>query len=204
MTIMASPLFIFYLIISGNYLAQLFGCKVQYILSHSQLMKHIMGFLTMTFFVVFSDSTMGLQRDTGVKLMYALMLYVWFVLSTKTHWVFTGLLMLILGVIYIMQVYKSDIDEKNKSGEMQGRSDMLVKWEKRLQVMAMVVTAIGFLVYVGDKSIEYGDNWSWYEFFKGEVSCKHEHVKHMTDFAFTNEYGRNLFQRVSDGVNKII
>ena len=43
-------IFIFTLIISGNFLAQLFPCNIQKLLSNNILVKHLFGFLTLFFF----------------------------------------------------------------------------------------------------------------------------------------------------------
>ena len=48
----ANALLIFILILSGNYLDDLFPCKVQYLIRNNLLMKHLVGFMILYFLTV--------------------------------------------------------------------------------------------------------------------------------------------------------
>ena len=48
-------IFIFFLIISANFLAELFPCRLQYILRNNMVIKHLFGLFSMIFFVVLSS-----------------------------------------------------------------------------------------------------------------------------------------------------
>jgi len=37
---------------------------------------------------------------------------------------------------------------------------------------SIIITFVGFLVYLGRKSVEYEKNWSWFSFFEGSIHCK--------------------------------
>ena len=49
-------LFVLYLIIAGNYLGELFGCKTQKMFQENMYFKHIIGFMTLYFFVLFTST----------------------------------------------------------------------------------------------------------------------------------------------------
>ena len=49
-------IFIFILIVSANFLAETFPCKLQYQLRNNMLLKHTFGYFTMIFFVVLSSN----------------------------------------------------------------------------------------------------------------------------------------------------
>ena len=51
-----NTLFIIYLLISCNFLANLFSCNLQQLLSENMYVKHIFGFLTMLFCIIYVDS----------------------------------------------------------------------------------------------------------------------------------------------------
>ena len=48
----AMAIFIFLLIISGNYLGNLFPCKVQEQFENNIYLKHFLGYFTLLFFVI--------------------------------------------------------------------------------------------------------------------------------------------------------
>jgi hypothetical protein len=48
-------IFIFILIVSANFLAEIFPCRLQHLLRSNMLVKHIFGLFTMIFFVVLSS-----------------------------------------------------------------------------------------------------------------------------------------------------
>jgi len=106
-TPLSTGLFVFYLIIAGNYLAELFGCKIQYILGNYQLVKHVMGFMTMFFFVSLSQKEFS-KKSPSMKLLYTALTYAWFLVSIRTNYVFTLILIIMVGSIYILGVIRDD------------------------------------------------------------------------------------------------
>ena len=50
---MSKQLFFFILIISGNYLGELFTCGTQRLFQNNMYIKHLLGLMTMYFFVTF-------------------------------------------------------------------------------------------------------------------------------------------------------
>ena len=76
-------IFIFFLIISANFLAELFPCRLQYILRNNMVIKHLFGLFTMIFFVVLSS---GIKNKNILKIMLtAFVLYIIFILITKCN-----------------------------------------------------------------------------------------------------------------------
>ena len=49
-------IFIFILIVSANFLAEVFPCRIQHLLRNNMLVKHMFGLFTMIFFVVLSSN----------------------------------------------------------------------------------------------------------------------------------------------------
>ena len=73
-------IFILVLIISANFLAQLFPCRLQQVFNESMFTKHLFGFFTMIFFVVLSAP----MEDKSLKIVIpkAFTLYILFRLLT--------------------------------------------------------------------------------------------------------------------------
>ena len=45
---------LFVLIVSGNFIAELLPCRIQYRMQNDMKLKHFIGFLTLSFFVILS------------------------------------------------------------------------------------------------------------------------------------------------------
>ena len=87
-------IFIFFLIISSNYLGELFPCRIQKLLSSNMLFKHLFGFFTLSFFVVLTDKTATSERFKYV-ISRSFMIYCIFLVFVKTHIHFFGFALLI-------------------------------------------------------------------------------------------------------------
>lgn len=163
---MIDSIFILYLIISANFLAQLFPCKLRHMLTTNMLVKHVFSFMTMLFFVVSANNTTtfsALIRNTFI-------LYIWFVLTTKMHAVCVIIFLVISGLYYILQLYKN-----NKILSSEETSHVMVQNIEYLQrilfVSLIMLTIIGVTFYVFDKKKEYGDHFSLFK-----IECNNDNV----------------------------
>lgn len=166
-------LFVLYLIISGNYLGQLLSCKVQKHFQNNMIIKHLLGFMTLYFFVIFagnSDQPIWTQMNTTI------ILYLWFILTTRTDIRYTIVILLSLLGIYIIDSqikwYKSLYkDDKNKPKNYHKIIKIFEYAYNGMFLVAVAATLIGFAVYLGEKRFEYEKNWSWKKFFIGKPLC---------------------------------
>lgn len=167
------------LIVSANFLAETFPCRVQYLLKNNMIAKHIFGLLTMVFFVVLavSDTSQDYFHHIFIE---GILLYLVFILMTKTSTGFFFAIMLLLAVIYLLHLYdkKQDtnqmIDEKQKSSSSRSssRSSRISKVSDILYYLTYILLGIGVLTYIGEKKIEYGKRFSYIYFFLGKPTCK--------------------------------
>ncbi len=108
-------IFIFVLVVSGNYLGELFPCQVQRIFSESMLIKHSLGVMTLLFFVVLTIPEMEEQEN---MLGYTGLVYLWFIMMAKCYYTIWFMVFGIVGVIYLLQMYqrtlKEETDENKK------------------------------------------------------------------------------------------
>ena len=160
-----SFLFILYLVISSNFLAQTFNCRVQQLFMSSMLVKHILGFMTLVFFVIIASVSDSISFIN--TFLISLGVYMWFIASTRLHLTTWLLLITTLGVIYILDMYqkKTDTVDPKKDEEIQYA-------KKILSVFALLVTIIGILLYAGEKRIEYGSDFKLLTFILGKPICR--------------------------------
>lgn len=159
-------IFIFYLIITSNFFVPLLPCRAQSAISESIVLRHLFGFLTMTFFVVLANNKETLPFSKIIALSFGL--YAWFMISTRLRFDIWLLLITILGSMYILKIYK-DNEHEGITDKHKENVEMI---EKILFYVALGVTVLGATLYIGEKKIEYGDSFKYGRFFFGQVQCK--------------------------------
>ena len=187
-------IFTFVLIVSGNYLGELFPCKVQQMFSESMLIKHFLGYLTLVFFVVLTVPE--LSKSNNMLLSSAFM-YVAFLFASKTQYTFWFAIFGVTGIIYLLYTYKKNLlNKETPVEEMTDEADneMSVKETnesavnnsivKHIDIANNVLTgvigvlaSVGFLAYMGEKKFEYGKKFSYMQFFLGKPSCRQNKLK---------------------------
>lgn len=159
-------IFLFYLIITSNYFVPLLPCRAQSAATNSMLLRHTFGFLTMTFFVVLANANAPLPFSKIIKL--SLGLYIWFMISTRINFNMWSILVCILAIMYVLKVYKENSDEKLTDNQ----KDIIENTESILFFTAIAITGLGFLIYLGEKKLEYGKKFDIGKFIVGSTECK--------------------------------
>ena len=99
-------IFIFLLIFFGNYLGNLFPCRIQDSFENNMYAKHFLGYFTLLFFVLF---TMDEQvRNVNYILLGSLILYITFLLLSSTI-LYLVFYFIIASIIYIFELKKENI-----------------------------------------------------------------------------------------------
>ena len=168
-------IFLFVLILSGNYLGELFPCKVQAIFNNNMYVKHTLGFLTLLFFVALTIPEVK-ERDNFLG--HTSLIYLWFIFMAKCYYTIWFIVFGLVGVLYVLQMYKSDKEKKEEGVEgFSNDIEMLNRVERILIVGSLVMTVMGFLVYMGAKKMEYGREFRYLTFMFGMPSCRGESPK---------------------------
>lgn len=189
--------FILFLIISSNYIGELFPCRIQDVLMGNVIMKHFVAFLTLLFFVLIVEPSMNMKFK---ELIYnsTMMYLVFLVLINNSHSFFVASI-IILGVLYIIHLNKVEIrttlskdtgnegeEGKEQEGKEEGKEDgavikhsekMLSMFEQMSNILTYLfagVVSLGFIIYMGEKKIEYGKTFSYLTFIFGKPSCRNE------------------------------
>ena len=164
-------LLFFYLIIAGNYIGELFQCKVIKLLNNNIYIKHLVAIISLYFFVVLADANIYPVLKPRHIVTVTLFLYMWFLITSKVD-PYTWLLQIFaLFIIVVSQYYKnSEMDKVSK--EKSRKINRFVSILQNLLIGVLVITTIyGFLIYLGGKKLEYKKNFSFKEFFF-KLNCK--------------------------------
>lgn len=157
----------FYMIICANYLKELFGCQLQDILSNSMVSKHILGFILLVFLVVQvhpENTHLKLPQILGISVS----VYVWFLFTTKVHYLFTLATIIILLSIHIIDSAKM----RNIADENHAKVVHFTRIQTTLIVIAVVSNAIGFGMYWVEKRKEYKGAFNVVDFMLGKPKCR--------------------------------
>jgi hypothetical protein len=184
-------LFILYLTVSGNFIAELFGCKIQQSFTENMYMKHLLGIMTLYFFVIFAGGATTLSFSEQLK--SVVILYTWFILTTKTKVNFTIVILLAFMGIYITQSQIKYYEEINDNNEHDERIKMLNMIYNALFVIAVLATLFGFTIYLGEKRYEYEHDWDWVKFVLGKPKCKFTVEGEHTDKTYLDYLAKGLF-----------
>ena len=167
--------FIFILIVSANFLAETFPCRMQYLLRSNMLVKHLFGFFTMIFFVVLSS---GIKGQNIFKIVQSsFLLYILFILISKSQIYIFYIILLFLCITYIINIIKEEEKENLKKDEKIDKliNEKINNYEYTiyvLYILIIILTIIGVILYIGEKKIEYKNTFSYITFFFGKPSCK--------------------------------
>lgn len=185
-------IFIFILIISANFLAEIFPCRLQDALRNNMYLKHLFGLFTMIFFVVFSSSGTN-DKNIFTIVGSSLLLYILFILITKCQIYMFFIILLFLGITYIISIIKQQEIENSKKGsdEEPSTKEKDNIYDTILFVLYIVIlgfTFIGVIMYMGEKKIEYKKHFNYITFFIGKSICKGKSPKVNMIESFKNAF----------------
>ena len=130
--------------------------------------KHFFGFTTMLFCIIFVDPSIQKEYKYAEGFIYAIIFYVWFWATTKTHIYVTLIIIIFFLIIYVLQLHKNTLDqEKNKDDISQ-----LSKFQYIFAIIAFIITILGFIHYYFLKLDEYKEDFNTYNFLVGVDTCK--------------------------------
>tara|TARA_R110002020_G_scaffold36891_5_gene110869 strand:+ start:3039 stop:3659 length:621 start_codon:yes stop_codon:yes gene_type:complete len=174
-------IFVFVLIVSGNFLAELFPCQVQRIFSNNMIVKHLFGFMTLLFFVVL---TIPEIKDQKNMIGYTSIVYLWFIMMAKCYYTLWFVVFGLVGLIYLLQMYERHMN-KNTDGETNNETEdetenkeinekklMIEKGKRVLTISVVGSTILGFLMYMGAKKMEYKKSFNYFTFLFGKPRCR--------------------------------
>ena len=162
-----SGLFVLYLIVSGNFVGELFSCDLQQIMTENYLVKHLLGFATLFFFVnmVSSDIHWPKPIIAGISLA----MYLLFIISNRSSATTQLINIGLLFAIFVMHMVATDM----KDDEDQEMKKRITTAQWAVAIGIVVLTLYGHILYIGKKRIEFRGQFSYFKLFKGTV-CRNQ------------------------------
>lgn len=168
-----------------------FSCHVQDIVNDNLFAKHGLNILAVFFLLVlFTRST---PMAPWFLIAATFVMYAFFMVITKCQYMFLGGFLLCMFVVFYLEAQKS----YEVSKDPQNTDAIKKKYEKPqivLHAISLVLVFIGFLVYLGQHSREYKNNWNWLTFWLGVSKCSGNGVPGKP---------KSLLGDVSDGLKRL-
>jgi hypothetical protein len=148
---LSDNLLILYFVLAGRFLTPLFPTNTSAFLADSALMRHILGFATVGIFCIAGKSALDDIMPMGTLLATTVVIYFWFLIASKMTANWWILLSLLFVALYFIDVYEEDA----------GIQKDLVTVKQVILGLSVVITAIGFVIYVGEKKLDYKSKFSY-------------------------------------------
>lgn len=188
----AMAIFIFLLIISGNYLGNLFPCQVQYQFENNMYLKHFLGFFTLLFFVIltlpekYDDEGNKIPefRYLGEIVKICLFLYMFFLILSKTPYYVWLIVFILTSIVYLLELKKTDFIKENIDDESESDKEketnlfgikniaQINNIQNKLTFFGLIISIFGFLIYMGEKKYENKGKFSYLKFVFGSTKCR--------------------------------
>lgn len=182
-----SKLSIFFLIVAGNFILDIFSCSLRNFLNEYMIIKHILGIFIMLFFVGLVLDELTLEQ----KIYQSVFLYLWFILIMRSPLIITLSVITIIITIFIINLHiidlKSNVKEikQNEKQEITGTIHEIQKIDKEklnknqetadfysnintiLFKIAITLTIIGCVIYIFVLKRNLGNKFSIYKYIIG-------------------------------------
>ena len=187
----AMAIFIFLLIISGNYLGNLFPCQVQYQFENNMYLKHFLGFFTLLFFVILTlpekydeeGNKIPEFRYLGEIIKICGFLYIFFLILSKTPYYIWLIVFILTAIVYLLELKKTDFvkenideseDSKKKETDLFGIKNIaqINNIQNKLTFLGLIISIFGFFIYMGEKKFENKGKFNYLKFIFGSTKCK--------------------------------
>lgn len=165
--------FALYLIISSNFLGELVSCKFREVLSSNMIIKHLLGLITFGFLVILAGIDFENNNVYYEGIIITILLYIWFLLSTKTHVYITLIILLQFFIMYIISYRIKYLKNKKKS------TNNLELINKYILIITAIITIFGTIHYGYLKKIELNkrnEKFSLFYFLIGKVKCRNDKI----------------------------
>lgn len=158
------------LIISANWMTALYPCRSRTLLTNNIFIRHLFGFFTMIFFVVLSNSKTSNLYSTFI---YGIALYAFFIMMLRTPLMIFLSIMCLLLICYVLNVKKNEINEDVfiDANTREKYLHNINHINNTTSIVTCVILLFGFIVYLGQKKIEYKTKFKYVTFLFGKSEC---------------------------------
>ena len=176
-------LFLMYLLVSANFVGELFSCRLQRIFKENYWAKHMLGVATL-FLLVNLIAGNAIPWTKGILFGVTVVMYLLFVISNRTTAHTQIFIIGALAIIYALELVRqeqsnilSSNDDEEVRAEAEERRERVLIATYALSGLIMLAIVIGHMIYVGRKKMQLGAEFSYKELFGGG-ECLKQNMDH--------------------------
>lgn len=165
---LVSQLSIFLFIIAGNYAGDLYSCGLRHLFNEYMILKHIIGFFIMLFFIGLIQK----EARLVIKIIQSLFLYFWYILIMRAPSIITLITIILICIIFLINIYIEDIKNKNnQSNNNNKENDSKITYYENIAnilfIISFFISLIGTIIFVFLLKNKLGNNFNTYKFLLG-------------------------------------
>ena len=157
------------LTVMGNYVAETLGCSTQKLLNTNRIAKLSVIFFLIYFTLNIAADIDGKQMHPLKELGMAFILWIAFIIFTKTTVLYKIIIFISLCLHYVLGNFNTYYNNINDSTH----NDIVKIIDKSIVFIIITTTIVGFIKYILKEKREH-HYFSWYKFFIGVDKC---HIK---------------------------
>ena len=188
-------LFLLILLVTGNFVAETFGCTIQKLFYKNQYIKHV-ALLFLIYFTVNLD-ILNFENYYHNKLLSTIIIWILFILFTKSTFIFTIINFILITIIYIVyyEKYKlikyktkksttneniltnsnnyTKIEDNSKKLDINYENDLknLNNYIQWLSILLTIFLIVGFYNYLMHQKSIYKKKFDIITFIIGKSNC---------------------------------
>lgn len=170
--IIVTGIFLLVLAVSGNFIAETLGCKLQYYLTNNMILKNLVVIMVVYFSLGFSDQG---NNSPTTHLRRSILIWTFFLLFNKMHPLPTAVTFLILCTILVLKnyiEYFSNLDKDKFNTTIETMREII----SILSYTMIVIIVIGFSMYFKSKYEEHYETFDISKFIFGKTKCANDKV----------------------------
>jgi len=156
-------LFLLYLIILGNFTADILGCRIQEFFTEVPASKHLVCFFTLYYFI---NLTSNEYKDPNETLVNSAIMYLLFLLSRDIPFHYIIVCLIAMFIIKYIEDYKNFNYKNNKKKDTKYHRLHVV--QKALVILIFILFFTGFIKYTFIQKSDHKKNWNWYHYIIGK------------------------------------
>jgi len=165
-------LLLIYAALTGTFLRPLIPCNTARFINDSMIFRHVIAFVGLAFFTVVADSEFEDFAGFVPLFVSAVFVYAWFMISSKMTANWWIPLVLLLAILYFINTYRNHAKKLTKDMD-----NYLTYGEIAAVILSALITFFGFIIYVGEKKIDYRGKFDFGTLILGTETCKNTPTK---------------------------
>ena len=162
---MIEGIFLLFLAVSGNFLAETLPCKIQKLFSNNMIAKWVLIFFLIYFTINFTSKNSTKEEKNPIHILgKSLIIWFGFLLLSNTTPVFTILCLSSIIIMYILDNYNNYYDDEDTIKIVEKVQHILI-W------LTIIFLIIGFILYFIKQKKDHKKKFNYIKFLFGVNKC---------------------------------